>query len=145
MDAAETADDETSIELLYVRGGYARDAPGLDPDGDLFQLTRDLVCFGPATFEKVDINPAEALFAAYASIGEATLPTDAFDTADELLEQVYRACQGPGSPDTLPYEGDRHRSMMLGDVIVVDGTPHMVAEVGFERLDVDIRGHRGDN
>lgn len=140
MNATETTDDEISIELLYVRGGYARDAPGLDPDSDLFRLTRDLACFGPALFEERDVDPAEALFAGYASIGEATLPADEFDNTDELLEQIYRACQGPGRPESLPYEGDRHRSIMIGDVIVVDGTAHMVAEIGFERLDVDIRG-----
>lgn len=137
----DTDDDSTGaeIEILYVRGAHSRDAEIIDEDDDHFQLTRDLRAFGPDAFDEWGHDLEDALENAYVSLGESVeIPMADFDSVEDLLGFVYETCQGHTRSASLPYNGEQHRSMSPGDIIVVDGAFHMVDRWGFEELDVDM-------
>lgn len=130
--------DTVDVEVLYHRGAHTADAADVVPESDLFDLTRHLGCRGADTFEDRDITPAEAIAGAYATIGRTTMDASDVDSLDRFLEAVWTACQGPLRNDL--YDGSQTRSMMVGDVVIVDGDAYMVASMGFEQVDVDYRG-----
>lgn len=135
--ADDPIDQTLDIEVRYVRGNHARDADPLDPEGDIYELARDLGAVGPETFERRDVDAADAIGRATVSLGAAEVDAAPFDDIQGVLEHVYLRCQGPGKWGDL-YDGAEYRSMQTGDVIVVGMVPYMVAPVGFEAIDADL-------
>lgn len=134
--------DTVDVEVIYHRGAHTADAADIDPESDLYDLTRELGCRGTDTFDHRDITVAEAIAGAYTTIGRTTMDTSDVDSLDRFLEAVWTACQGGRRNDL--YDGSQTRSMMVGDVVIVDGDAYMVAMMGFEPVDVDYRGQDDD-
>lgn len=137
----ETTPDEshTTIEI-YMTAGYARDED-VDTSSDRFRTASDLRAFGTDAFEAFDHDPQEAVDTALDQLGDAVeIPADEFDSTDGVLQFVYGTCQGGTVSASLPYDGSKHRSLSVGDVIVVDDTPYMVDRIGFTELDVEVGG-----
>lgn len=131
MSRNTTATDEVEIEVLYTTGPHSADAE-FDEDGEAYELARDLRGFGTEAFDEFDRDPQHALDTAYDALFDATVDHDG--DIDALLGNVYERLQGPRTDEQLGYDGSETRSLGVGDVIVVDGTPYMVERFGFADL-----------
>lgn len=130
-------DAQTTTVAIYFAAGHSRDED-VDTESERFLIARDLRGFGSDAFDELERDPQTAFDVALDQIGDAVEITDDFENTTDLLQSVFMACQGPAKPDTLPYDGTQTRSMQVGDVIVADGTAHMVDSFGFAKLDVSL-------
>lgn len=138
----QTATDEVEIEVLYTTGAHTKGAE-FDEDGEAFEIARDLRGFGTEAFDDFDRDPQHALDTAYDTLFDATVEHD--DDIDALLGNVYERLQGPRTDEQLGYDGSETRSLGVGDVIVVDGTPYIVERFGFADLSDEYGVEYGDD
>lgn len=128
---AAESEDGHDVEVRYTYGPHSEGVE-FDADAEAFEIARDLRGFGTEAFDEFDRDPQTALDTAYDSLFECTVE-DAEDV-DELLRDIYQRLQGPRVDDQLGYDGSKTRSLGVGDVIRVDGTPYMVDRFGFTEL-----------
>lgn len=116
-----TDENETTITIAYTDMSLER---GTDAEKDAYRL------------RSADLSPDELdedeIDAVYDSRVSFDVTIDPGLETIELLEQVYHGV----SRDMIEQvDRSEYRSPMIGDVFVVDGDPHVVARVGFEKIE----------
>lgn len=85
-----------------------------------------------------DLIDEDVFESSYESLGEPVEIEAIGLTTGELLGEIWERTQGGRDDKKLPYDGTKVRSSCVGDIFVLDGTPYVVAGVGFEEVDVDV-------
>lgn len=100
----------------------------MDPESEAFELARDIRAAADP-----DLVDEHSFAAAYDRVGGGTIDTDEwpFDPTDTrtILGHVWDRFQGGRVDNVLGYDGSETRSMMIGDIIVVDGFAFFVGPV----------------
>jgi len=138
MAPSDTDSDETTDDVqieIYMTAGHTR-GDDVDTSSERFRVGRDLRGFGSDAFEEFGHEPAAAFETALDPVFEFTVAE--IEDTDAFLEDIYSRMQGPRQDDEIGYDGGETRSLTVGDVIVVDGTPHMVDLFGFETYDLTL-------
>jgi hypothetical protein len=140
-DARDSTDAQTDtktaafdVAVRYTAGPHSEDVDGPEPGSEPFELGRDLMAFGTDAFTDFDHDPQHAVDIGTERIAEATIQADADATPFQVAAAVYDRMQGPRTDEILGYDGSKTRSMTVGDLVIVNGTPIMVDRIGFEAV-----------
>lgn len=133
---ATTTDAQTTTITIHM-SGKPKAGQETDTESESFRIARDLRSFGTDAFDDFDVDPQHAADVAFTQLGDAVEYEHNAESTDELLETIFRECQGANRSSTLPYDGTQVRSMQVGDVVVVNGMPHMVDSFGFTAVGMD--------
>lgn len=138
-DANDASTDEqtVTVQVYYSAGAHTKGVEPPAKETERYEMGRDLRAFGAKAFGQRDYSPKYAIETGMDKIDEGSITVGDTDP-DCVAKEVYTRMQGPRQDDELDYVGSERRSMMVGDIIVVDGTAIMVAAIGFEELDVDL-------
>jgi|AntDeeMinimDraft_5_1070356.scaffolds.fasta_scaffold12339_2 hypothetical protein len=106
--------DSAEVEVYYTT---------YDTDHEGFELARE-IRYAPATH---NIGPEDWIaydFGFGGTVDLSDLPGEC--SIGVLLSYLYARLQGGRSDDELGYDGTEHRSVSIGDLIVVDGSAYLV-------------------
>lgn len=95
-----------------------------DPDSPGFEIARDIRTYAdPSEIE------SEAFATAYDEVLTADIDVPDTDTRDVVLQRIYERMQGGHVDQKLGYDGSDTRSMMQGDIIVLEERAWMVGSL----------------
>ena len=118
----------TKVEVRYTV---------FEPDHEHLETARDIRALG-----EIEMVDEETLEEAYTTVAEAEIE-ETFDDRIRFLENIYKRMQGGRRDAEIGYDGGETRSMMMGDVIIVedpdgDRTAYFCDRIGFTELDLEV-------